>query len=493
MLAWGSMSQKNNVASQLNKSKLVQNHYHFVYFVSLALASIFFIKNELALLALLILYVVAIFRQKEPVFLAISAFYLSFIWLWDSSSDWILTGIDSGYIKAFLLVSIGSIYLKDVKNFNLNVIALSLALLAILCLSFLRSSNMGVAVKYFLNLYFPFVLMLLILSSSRVYYPRCGRAVNAFIYSVVLFSFCSSIIVVLTNYSLLEFLSLGISDNRTDSELKEVLVNGDLIMLGGGLVTSLFGYEFIRNPGAFVDPILAGYILAFSFIYIMFFQKKSKYFFLTLCGVSLLLTFSKGAWLIAFFAIVSTYANMLIWEKGLFAKIFVNVVLFFTFLSTLLFQAVDGVGSSAFLHFLGLSQTFIEFPSLLGNDLGSGGNYANLDFFEKLKRGAESTIGVVFYHIGYLGLAVFLLAYFFCVGILLRKKEKEYAVLVSLMISQLAVSFLQENTFNLGYLLPRLFIFYGIFYAIQSKKIRPENLEAGATTSDGWGKYGALP
>ena len=149
---------------------------------------------------------------------------------------------------------------------------------------------------------------------------------------------------------------------------------------------------------------------------------KSRYFFLLLCGVSLLLTFSKGAWLIAFFAIFSAFANMLFWQRGFFAKVLVNTILFSTFLLTLLLQAVDGVGSSAFLHFLGLSQKFIEFPSLIGNDLGSGGNYANLDFFEKLERGAESTVGVIFYHIGYLGLSVFLLVYLYCVGIL-RSEE----------------------------------------------------------------------
>ncbi len=189
--------------------------------------------------------------------------------------------------------------------------------------------------------------------------------------------------------------------------------------------------NLIRNVSTFLDPINLGHFLAFSLIY-FWYEKKSSLLFLALILVALVLTISKGAFL-------QLVLCIFILERHLFPRWFFYGGLL-CIIPLLCWASIYHGGIAAHLHGLKVACTHLTF---LGEGLGAVGNQALLFKGETSLAIFDTYIGSVVGQIGLLGLAIWLLP--FCILLL---KLKKYNWLQVLLITQLAVAAISENTFN---------------------------------------------
>jgi len=208
--------------------------------------------------------------------------------------------------------------------------------------------------------------------------------------------------------------------------------------------------KFQRFVGSFPDPIIFAYLLAGLAIYLI---TVNQYSYSLLVVILLLLTGSKGGWLvyintIILFCII-TRAPRLRWVtiSGLISAQMMAAVMFH---------------SSAFIHLQGLigainSLMTANLKSIfLGFGVGVGGNLQRFSAGSEqhgwLSSGSESGVGVLIYQLGITGLLVYFVLIYLIDKKLMnrfkRTKDTKYIYALGLIYATFINSFLQENCIN---------------------------------------------
>ena len=219
----------------------------------------------------------------------------------------------------------------------------------------------------------------------------------------------------------------------------------------------------VRMVSTILDPINLGHILVFSIVCVYYNREIVKNFFfryVILIGllIGLILTFSKGAWFQLF--LVLTILNKRIHVVFRFGIFLVSV----PFIYFLYYQH-----SGIFIHFSGFINS-LKSISFLGHGLAMTGNYAKM-FGEPLLLGISDTyIGSILGQIGIMGLILWLIPFFF-----IAKKCEINHYILRLLVAQLIVAVLSENSFNL-LAVSGLCLAVGGYYSVKLKEIKVHSL-----------------
>lgn len=225
---------------------------------------------------------------------------------------------------------------------------------------------------------------------------------------------------------------------------------------------SIFGYRSFeqgipRMVSTVLDPINFGHMAVFGFTLIYyegrrFFSQKKQVFFLFIALLCVFLSFSKGSWLQLLLVFFLLNSRVGIFKRGLVAIMALPLILYYV-----KFHA----GFMA--HFIGFIGVF-EYLSVFGYGLGSFGNYAAMYSQEYLAGVGDSYWAALLGQVGILG--------FFLWGstFLLIARTIDYKHYVSLLlVSQMMVSALSENTFNFMSVF-LLMIFVGAHLRLSERK-----------------------
>ncbi|WP_294933213.1 hypothetical protein, partial [Sulfurimonas sp.] len=90
----------------------------------------------------------------------------------------------------------------------------------------------------------------------------------------------------------------------------------------------------------------------------------------------------------------------------------------------------------------------------IGNDLGSGGNMGGW-----VEQGAESFIGLLMYNTGLIGVLIVVFLFLKLTIIAIKRKDLIGKFFITVLLPVFWASFLQENSFNLSYTVPRLILY----------------------------------
>jgi len=214
--------------------------------------------------------------------------------------------------------------------------------------------------------------------------------------------------------------------------------------------TTLISREISRMGSLMYEPINLGYFYAAVFLsYINDKRNINKLIAILISGIGLLLTFGKGAWLIAFVALVCCiFQNIAGAPNKRISKLI---------LATMLFGAAGfavyyylNIGAATVPHFLSIQKTFITvLHKPIGYGLGTGGNMAWIfnggEGKEWLASGEESALMAFMFQLGIFGAAVFITS---VCSTAVYSKKKEFQVYKFLPFLLVGISLLQENTFT---------------------------------------------
>lgn len=194
-----------------------------------------------------------------------------------------------------------------------------------------------------------------------------------------------------------------------------------------------------RMVSTFLDPINFGHFLALGFVLSLqpniAMTTALRLLVSVILAISLFLTFSKGAWLQVFLVLVVLSPNM----PNLIRFILVA-------LGSVLIGIYVTTHQGFVLHFLGFVEVFNHF-SLFGNGMGSFGNYSTM-YGLSVDATAKQLVGDSFWaaligQLGVVGLGIWGASW-----LLISLRIGIFSVLGRLLISQIGVSILSENTFN---------------------------------------------
>ena len=194
-----------------------------------------------------------------------------------------------------------------------------------------------------------------------------------------------------------------------------------------------------RLVSTILDPISFGHIITACFISLFFIKSlgRNRKLFLIIFLIGLLLTFSKGA---IFQLIIALF--LLNNRLNIIVRILVP---FLTLVFGFFFINLAGI----IIHFKGLYFALIN-ANLFGHGLGLVGNYAkmfaeDLSVYNEMKI-SDTFIGSVLGQLGIIGLLVWLTFFYRHLIDLLRNRMLAGSIII---ISQLIISVLSENTLNL--------------------------------------------
>jgi hypothetical protein len=221
---------------------------------------------------------------------------------------------------------------------------------------------------------------------------------------------------------------------------------------------SVLGYSTFENGiprmvSSVLDPVNLGHLLVFTFAIIYFegrrfFRKLHWFLLLVLMALGIFLTLSKGAWL----------------QFGLALFIFNNRINFFwkaiSSLLLLTLVLIYVLGHAGFLaHYFGFINVFAHI-NLLGHGLGSFGNYSFMYSDNPVEGVGDSYWAAVVGQFGVIGFVIWLGTFLFVA------KNIGNHHLCWLLISQILISALSENSFNFMSVF-LLLIFVGAFLKIR--------------------------
>jgi len=194
-----------------------------------------------------------------------------------------------------------------------------------------------------------------------------------------------------------------------------------------------------RLVSTILDPISFGHIITACFISLFFIKSlgRNRKLFLIIFLIGLLLTFSKGA---IFQLIIALF--LLNNRLNIIVRILVP---FLTLVFGFFFINLAGI----IIHFKGLYFSIINI-NFFGHGLGLVGNYAkmfaeDLSVYNEMKI-SDTFIGSVLGQLGIIGLLVWLTFFYRHLIDLLRNRMLAGSIII---ISQLIISVLSENTLNL--------------------------------------------
>jgi len=365
------------------------------------------------------------------------------------------------------LIVIFVFFLKCTKKF-LKVDILLYLFLVIVIFSFLKSSDKGIAIQYLANVYIPLLFSLHIyiftLSKNNFYIN-----VNKFRIFPVHFVLITLILIDIF-FILLDMVSF--------IDLYSFYMEVGRILRGEGTVgnfrTIIFGMQINRIPGIFADPIVAGYALTGIFFFFFFTIKNLylKIILLTLVFILIFMTFSKAAYIMLTIGLLGLFIYKI--KMSLNKKIILIIWMYVITLIFAILRALQGeVGDSSAIHVLGLVLPFSQpfgINYFIGNDLGSGGNMGGW-----LEQGAESFIGLLMYNTGLIGVLLIVFIFLRLTITAIKRKDLIGEFFIAVLLPVFWVSFLQENSFNLSYTVPRLILYTLImlyFYSFVINKQR---------------------
>lgn len=311
----------------------------------------------------------------------------------------------------------------------------------------LSGANFVSAVTYLVNSFIPlyFGLFYLLKRNGLGSMVSFQQAKN-FIYAAVL----CYLVVVLYSIVLDDFYYLFRPD-LVSSVRERDLLPIEYGTYPGPWWTQIEGVEFVRLAGTFPDPIILGYLFATLLLVSV---TVKNYFAVGISFILLILTFSKGAWLLVF-------NTLLIYSVLRFKP---RIGLFWLFISCLILSQLflaSISNSSAKIHYLGLlggiTSAFSDIKIFVfGAGSGVGGNLASFDGEWHrdawLSTGSESGIGVIFYQLGVIGAAfLFLLIYLVVRKLVIQYFKLDcwrYALAAAYVIAYFQNSLLQENCIN---------------------------------------------
>ncbi|MFO7657145.1 MAG: hypothetical protein R6W78_08765 [Bacteroidales bacterium] len=204
---------------------------------------------------------------------------------------------------------------------------------------------------------------------------------------------------------------------------------------------SLFGYQTFENGiprmvSLILDPVNLGHMLVCVFLLVLFEGRKfltihAHYFMILVFFIGILLTFSKGSWLQLFLAAIILNHNISIFFK--FIGFVISLPFVYLYVST---------HAGFMAHFYGFISIY-DHITLFGDGLGSYGNYSRMFSEDYVDEVGDSYWAAVIGQIGILGFFTWIMTFIF-----IAKKNGFNHYLSWLLLSQVFVSSLSENTFN---------------------------------------------
>jgi hypothetical protein len=372
------------------------------------------------------------------------------LWEWDNL-------LISTTVRLFsMLYIIAFVYINIFDKIKINISILILIFLT--SISFLKSSDLFTGLKYLLNVYFPLIIsfiFLLNLSNIKIN-PLLYKYNKLFFNIICLIIFVNIYFIILHIFSFInlnEFYFIVGNELRGGSE--------------GNFRTIIFNMQIERFSGIFADPILAGYFFVSIFFYFLLFVKNQylKFFLLLIIASLIALTISKASYLMLLLGFISYIIYKTKLRKSF--KIFTIIILYgFTLLFAILRALKDGITDSSAIHVLGLTLPFANSLGLnyiFGHDLGSGGNMGGW-----VQQGAESFVGLLMYNTGLIGVFIYIYLIFHTVKYTVSVKSIVNFYVLIVWLPVMWASFLQENSFNMSFTIPRLILL--IFIIVFSHK-----------------------
>ena len=368
------------------------------------------------------------------------------------------------------LVIVFIFFLKYTRQF-LKIDILLYILFAIVIFSFLKSSDKTIAIQYLTNVYIPllFSLHLYIFVLSKNNFRTDVNKFKIFPVNLILIS----LILINVFFIILDILSF--------IDLEAFYMEVGKVLRGegsaGNFRTTIFDIQTSRIPGLFADPIVAGYALSTLFFFFFFSIRNLKIILLTIILILIIMTFSKAAYLMLTVGVL----GLLIYKLKLSVnkKIVLIVGMYGLTLTFAILRALqDGVTDSSAIHVLGLVLPFSQsfgMNYIFGNNLGSGGNMGGW-----VEQGAESFIGLLMYNTGLIGVLVVVFIFFKLTIIAIKRKDLIGKFFITVLLPTFWASFLQENSFNLSYVVPRIILFTFIilyFYSLSTNLQRNQTNE----------------
>ncbi|MEJ6475575.1 hypothetical protein [Pseudoalteromonas piscicida] len=448
------------------------NRYRFLMLILITLPLFFALEPVALILCLLFLCFLSLKNATVAVFNLYLSIVLSlFFWLYLALVSFAGIYVSESYwplVKAFLVLPVFFSILK-LMNFKFNFKVTGIKTLAMFLIIILFSLAKGlvidpfVSIAYLGNVYAPIVLQFFLIamvtklaldnSHLRKHDYQSSKAFTILICLILVANSTFLIFDLLGVVQLKDiFLSVGESLGRGGSE--------------GNTRTHLFGVLFQRFPGLFADPILAAYTLFLFFTYAFCFVSNMhiKMFLLLLSFFLGFVTLSKAF----FFLLICFFSFYFVCKLKVRLKVKFSlalIVLFFSVALIVIRALFTVVTDSSAVHVQGLILPFVSpssiFAFFIGNDLATGGNMGGWTL-----QGAESFVGLLMYNTGLFGVLLFFWGFFKLMYKLLESKANSSYFLFCFYMSIVSASFLQENSFNLGFSLVRiaLLVFIILFF-----------------------------
>ena len=227
------------------------------------------------------------------------------------------------------------------------------------------------------------------------------------------------------------------------------------------------GRMYRRMASILTDPLLTSHFLCMGFLYLLFKKdlfknRKIRSFLIVLLGISIILTLSKGA-----FLILGVGFFLKVYKKNKLGSSIIGLIgvigLIFIIKNNLLYS----VGA----HAGGLVDNF-KSMSLLGKGIAKVGNFALIysDSGSDIGTG-ESLIGTILGQVGIIGVSIYIGFYVSIIKRMLNFKDKDIAYFISsLMIGTFLETFLSESAVSfIGNGI--YFMIVGMLYRLSIKKI----------------------
>jgi hypothetical protein len=425
-----------------------------VYFLSLTSNSMFMLLSPIFIL------IIYFSSKRAAVSLCLLLLVTTVFFQWaimritfDLHNDYYTTKnviFSKGMLFYLFVLMFFTLFIKNIKE---NIPAL-LIFSVLVFFSLVRSPNLGAGMLYVLNTWLPLLVLLIWCSISPdtkkqfvlEYVENARYTLNITILLYVLFW--------LLNFEQLISWELSpfINYHRT----------GDVDDFFIGNTTKLAGSTFYRNASIIMDPIVAGYFLSqFSFLMLVL----KKYLLSIFLFILMILTLSKGAFLLFFFSALFYFSYKRLSYKT-------NVIMIIFAIILLIFVALNSAGkNSSYIHVLGLVAPFassIDVNYFIGHNISTGGGLTGSGSLG-LAGGMESLVGTLQYQMGLVGVLLYFIIFYKILRSKFSSKDEisriEYCTLAGSFIN----SFLQENAFNLPFTVIKIFAF---LYLISVLNIR---------------------
>jgi len=356
------------------------------------------------------------YKYWLPVWLLSATFVIGVLFIPFPNSRWLLSLKDVS-ILLFLVTNLA--WIKDIRRIP-NVV--SLAVVALGLFSFLLSPAPLMAKSASLRqLLMPFVLFVIGMQFGRSAY-ELEKFKRWIIIATILLCAIGTLFYLVPVWEFISLRSYTLAKNLIPCP------NGAPYMF----YEPIRAESIPRMVSTILDPINLGHLLVFSLV-IAFTEKRLNYAGFLFVSMCLIVTICKGAFLQISMTVI------LLLSTRIPGKL--QIIIWLIGIRAFLFILSHHVG--VLMHMQGLFLS-IKSATWFGHGLGMVGNQASM-YGNPLDLGISDTyIGAVLGQVGIIGLAAWLVPF-----VWMFIKLKENKTLKFLLVSQLVVAILSENSFNL--------------------------------------------